>query len=784
MTPPDSVQERMRDEWNERAREDAHYFVAFGRREQDDEEFFATAADLVRELESELKRLPAGVPVASRRALEIGCGPGRLIRPMSRHFGEIHGIDVSDEMIARAGQKLAGIPHAHVHPASGSDLALFASDYFDFVYSYAVFQHIPSADVVFSYLRETARVLKPGGIARLQLNGLPKTSRAYTTWEGVRIGGDEIHAFTRERGIQLLSLTGIGSQYMGTTWRKPDACSIRGISNSLTSEQAVPSSGRLACAALTVANLPEGCDLNSLAAHIDGVPGTICYIGPQAHNALTQVNVFLPAGARTGLLPVQLFRNGSALGAERHVRVIPAGPAVPRLIALTDAVNLLSTQRIESGLMKAVIDEVDDIETFSANVDGTAVTNIDPFKTDPLAERWEVNFQLPAGVAGGAHALEVRLGKRLLTRTVIDVIALLVCCVGLFAAGTPEENLRALLKAKTGSIQLPGGTIEISREIVLQPSAHDLDIQGAADTVLKASPTFRGRALLVIPAGARIKIRTLTLDGTRDEIGRMAVVPAEGQLISRIVGNNGIVAEGVAGLEISGLNAAHVAGFAIVVGSSQNVRVHDIEVTESGGFDPQRRNNGAGGIVFEDAVSNFEITGSRFGGIRGNGITLRSVSHGRIADNEFNVLSRDAVQARHASALTIENNRARQIGAPTEELAGRAECMLLEDLNDSMVKSNHCEQTVLGAIVVTGSRNSIAYNRLLHLNLAQKTEAGIGLAGPATGNTIEGNEISGFGMNKHCVEVSPVLPKGANKVLKNDCSDEASVAGLRPATPH
>ena len=47
----------MRAEWNERAREDAHYFVAFGRREQDDDEFFATATDVVRELEAELKRL-------------------------------------------------------------------------------------------------------------------------------------------------------------------------------------------------------------------------------------------------------------------------------------------------------------------------------------------------------------------------------------------------------------------------------------------------------------------------------------------------------------------------------------------------------------------------------------------------------------------------------------------------------------------------------------------------------------------------------------------------------
>jgi hypothetical protein len=35
-----SVNELMQQEWNERAREDAHFYVAFGRREQDDSEFF------------------------------------------------------------------------------------------------------------------------------------------------------------------------------------------------------------------------------------------------------------------------------------------------------------------------------------------------------------------------------------------------------------------------------------------------------------------------------------------------------------------------------------------------------------------------------------------------------------------------------------------------------------------------------------------------------------------------------------------------------------------------
>src|SRR4029453_830847 len=134
--------QKMRHEWNQRALEDAYYYVAFGRKGQDDDEFFATADEVVRTLEAELKRFPAGDRRA-RRALEIGCGPGRLMRPMSWNFGEIHGVDVSDEMIRLAKAKLINVPNAFPRATSGTDLAGYEDDSFDFVYSYAVFQHIP-----------------------------------------------------------------------------------------------------------------------------------------------------------------------------------------------------------------------------------------------------------------------------------------------------------------------------------------------------------------------------------------------------------------------------------------------------------------------------------------------------------------------------------------------------------------------------------------------------------------------------------------------------------------
>jgi SAM-dependent methyltransferase len=421
----------MRAEWNERAREDANYYVAFGRRDQDDDEFLGTARDVIRDLEGELKRLPAGIPPGSRRALEIGCGPGRLMRPMSRHFGEIHGVDVSDEMIAHARVKLRDIPWAHPHAASGSDLAQFPSDHFDFVYSYAVFQHIPSAEVVFSYLRETVRVLKPGGFARLQINGLPKTAKAYTTWEGVRISSEEIHRFTQEHGVRLLSLTGVGTQYMWTTWQKPPVaetqpdiacCRIRHVVDAFSGEQAVPSGGRLACASLLIEHLPPACDLNSLGALVDGVPGSACYVGPPM-NRLSQLNVFLPAAVRTGLVPVRILWRGEPLCPDATIRVIPPGPAVPRLVAVSDAVNLMSAQRVESGAMKIAIEEAEPISDFHAIVDGIAVSEWEHFRTDPLSSRYEVNFKLPGETHPGGHVLEISMGKRLLARMGIEVVA-------------------------------------------------------------------------------------------------------------------------------------------------------------------------------------------------------------------------------------------------------------------------------------------------------------------------------------------------------------------------
>ena len=416
-----NVLERMRADWNQRAGEDAYYYVAFGRREQDDEEFFSTARDIVRDLEGDLKRLRG-----RDAALEIGCGPGRLMRPMSRNFREIHGVDVSDEMVRLAAQRLRGTPNAHPHHSSGSDLAMFPDETFDFVYSYAVFQHIPSREVVFNYLREARRVLKVGGILRCQVNGLPAHAKQYDTWSGVRITEDEIAQFARERDMQLLAVEQVWTQYMWITCRKrsagwtaslaarqaPRAAVVRRVSNALTGEAVAPVRGPLAALSLWVQGLPEEADLNHMTVAADGRACRLIYIGEPEKDGIAQINVALPNDLRTGMVPVELVWLGRPVAEPAWVRIMPAGPAVPRVTTITDGVNLLSGTRIVTGMVKVTMHEVADVSKFHATVEGQNVLDIESFCTDPLWQRYEFNFRLPPQVAKGRRQVLVSLDKR------------------------------------------------------------------------------------------------------------------------------------------------------------------------------------------------------------------------------------------------------------------------------------------------------------------------------------------------------------------------------------
>jgi ubiquinone/menaquinone biosynthesis C-methylase UbiE len=414
----DSVVDEMRSDWDERARDDANYYVAFGRRNQSEEEFFASASDQVRLFETELKRLPAAF-WKTASALEIGCGPGRLLHPLSRHFAAIHGLDISEGMLRRAAANLRDIFNVTLHHAQNSTLSDFADSSIGFVYSYAVFQHIPSRGIVFGYLAEAVRVLQPGGLFAFQINGLPDHGHVPTTWEGCRVKAEELSVFSQKQGMLLLSLTDKDTQYMWVTLQKPFAAptnpitprtAIFNVTNAYTGEPVVPSGGRFGAASVWMTGLPDEADLLTLSARVDGVPAYCCYVSPPT-NGRRFLDVLMPPGTRTGLVPIDLQWRGDKLGETALVRIIPPGPKIPSVSYIADGVNLLSVNRIESGCAKLVMDEVTDPAVLHISLNGERIA-YDWFCINPLHERYEFNFQLPPSTTPGKHLLALQVGGR------------------------------------------------------------------------------------------------------------------------------------------------------------------------------------------------------------------------------------------------------------------------------------------------------------------------------------------------------------------------------------
>lgn len=99
--------------------------------------------------------------------LEIGCGTGRLTRPMAGFFSHVHGVDVAPGMLEKAADAVRGLP-VTLHATNGLELPL-PDDSVDAVFSTHVFQHLDSEADADANWREIARVLAPGGSMMVHL---------------------------------------------------------------------------------------------------------------------------------------------------------------------------------------------------------------------------------------------------------------------------------------------------------------------------------------------------------------------------------------------------------------------------------------------------------------------------------------------------------------------------------------------------------------------------------------------------------------------------------------
>ena len=216
---------RLRQHWNELGRKDPLWAILTSPDKQGNkwsvEEFLQTGRADVSALMTYLDARQLNV--RRRRALDFGCGAGRLTRALADHFDEVVGVDIATSMIELARRLHADEPRCRFVVNDSERLDASESGSVDLVYSRLVLQHIHPR-YVRQYLMEFMRVLAPGGVMVFQLKSgevppvsgagfknllpLPAIAMIRRIRSLASFPRMELHGLPREEVVQLLSEQG------------------------------------------------------------------------------------------------------------------------------------------------------------------------------------------------------------------------------------------------------------------------------------------------------------------------------------------------------------------------------------------------------------------------------------------------------------------------------------------------------------------------------------------------------------------------------------------------
>jgi SAM-dependent methyltransferase len=136
----------------------------------DEAEFFETGEREIRDVLEHARSL--GLNVRRGRALDFGCGVGRLAQALLPHFERVDGVDIAPSMLERAKRYNRDPERCFFHLNERPDLALFGDRSFTFVYTSLVLQHLP-VELARGYIAEFLRLLAPGGLLVFHLPSEP-----------------------------------------------------------------------------------------------------------------------------------------------------------------------------------------------------------------------------------------------------------------------------------------------------------------------------------------------------------------------------------------------------------------------------------------------------------------------------------------------------------------------------------------------------------------------------------------------------------------------------------
>jgi ubiquinone/menaquinone biosynthesis C-methylase UbiE len=100
-----------------------------------------------------------------KTVLDLGCGIGRIAAELGPRTRDVHGIDVSREMINIALRRCEPFTNVHLLKSSGHDLREFIDESFDTVVAVDTFPYLNQSGIalVEAHFDEVERVLKPQG---------------------------------------------------------------------------------------------------------------------------------------------------------------------------------------------------------------------------------------------------------------------------------------------------------------------------------------------------------------------------------------------------------------------------------------------------------------------------------------------------------------------------------------------------------------------------------------------------------------------------------------------
>jgi SAM-dependent methyltransferase len=226
--------------WDARAREDALWYVdsrlEFG--DGDEEAFWGGGEEALDRLFEVLGARPDPGAVI----VDIGCGVGRLTRPLARDAQRVIGIDVSSEMLDRARELNAQLDNVEWLHGDGESLRPIEDASADVCVSHVVFRHIPDPAITLGYVREIGRVLGLGGFAAIEFSNDPEPHKrravrdaktklaaavgrkprgiADAEWLGSYIDLADLRRAAAGAGMEVERVVGEGTEYCAALLRK------------------------------------------------------------------------------------------------------------------------------------------------------------------------------------------------------------------------------------------------------------------------------------------------------------------------------------------------------------------------------------------------------------------------------------------------------------------------------------------------------------------------------------------------------------------------------------